>query len=132
MNYFTPDLLARFRSPDDPIADAANEEWEQALKNYTRHLKAIRPQLPTTVRRLLGRFRLHDARVSFMAPDKDWRSFSILLLLDSPRDEAVELVYKLAARPDFLTHPSASDREAPLAWLYDEIDVLKEKPISAF
>ncbi len=35
MNHFTPDLLARFGSPDDEIADAASAEWEQVQARYT-------------------------------------------------------------------------------------------------
>ena len=54
MKYFKPDLLARCRSLDDQVAEAAAQEWEQAITDYRARIKAIRLRLPTGARRLLG------------------------------------------------------------------------------
>src|SRR5438552_5952067 len=52
MKYFKPDLLARCRSLDDEVAEAAAQEWEQAITDYRARIKAIRLRLPTGARRL--------------------------------------------------------------------------------
>ena len=45
MKYMTPELLARFRSENDDIADAAAEEWDRQCEAYREHLKTIRASL---------------------------------------------------------------------------------------
>ena len=42
MKFFTPELYQRFNSPDDGVADHADQEWEQALQDYERHLQGLR------------------------------------------------------------------------------------------
>ena len=69
MKYFTPDLLAKYGSLDDQIADAAHLEWEAATERYQKHFRLIRRQLPKKLRGLLRRFHLHDARVCFVGID---------------------------------------------------------------
>src|SRR5689334_15240213 len=44
MKYFKPKLLARCRSLDDDIADAAAAQWDKAIVAYREHLRAIRPK----------------------------------------------------------------------------------------
>jgi hypothetical protein len=67
MKYFTPELLARCRSQDDAVADAAAKEWEQASVAYRARLRALRHGLPLSARRLLAHYTLHDAKVLTMA-----------------------------------------------------------------
>src|SRR5439155_1551888 len=43
MRFFTPELYVQFNSPDDEVADRANEAWETALQSYQNHLTALRP-----------------------------------------------------------------------------------------
>jgi hypothetical protein len=43
MKYFKPELLARYRSLDDGVAEAAAEEWEQAVVAYRRRLRCHPP-----------------------------------------------------------------------------------------
>jgi hypothetical protein len=82
MKYMTPDLIARFRSEDDAVAEPAVEEWERRGEAYRTRLAAIAPTVPPGVRRLL-RYPLHDARVLAIAAD-DAPSFSIFLELAGP------------------------------------------------
>ena len=46
MKYFTPDLIERYGSPDEKIANAADAEWEDALAQYDGYLQSIAPTLP--------------------------------------------------------------------------------------
>jgi hypothetical protein len=41
MKYFTPDLLARFGSSDEAVADAAEKEWDGKQKEYRKYLQSI-------------------------------------------------------------------------------------------
>ena len=55
MRFFTQELLDRFGTADDDIADAANEEWEQKCAEYNAHLQSIWKQLPAHARSLIER-----------------------------------------------------------------------------
>jgi hypothetical protein len=125
MKYFTPDLLARFGSDDDAVADAASVEWEQALAAYLQHLQAIRGELPRRVRHLLDRFNLHDARVSTLAIDREL--LSVTLQFGNGRGRGVQLNYRLAAEPKITHHPVPGEETTPLEWLYDELALVKEE-----
>jgi hypothetical protein len=130
VKYFTPDRLARFRSPDDAVADAASAEWEQACEAYAARVQEIRSSLTPAVRRLLRRYALHDAKVLTLAADESHR-FSIFLELESPArpaDKFLELRYRLVggARQgyEWQTHPVLAGDGPPLGWwMYDEVDV---------
>jgi hypothetical protein len=124
MKYFTPDLLARFGSANDQIADSAQQEWEQAHEVYVKHLEAIGPMLPPPLQSLLDRCYLHDAKVLTMALGDN--SFSIMLKLDTPRGEWIELRYSLKGKPKFIVHPDLVEKDVPLEWLYDEIAATAE------
>jgi hypothetical protein len=132
MKYMTPDLLARFRSPDDDVADAADSEWERQAKAYTQHLREIRKDLTGGVRRLL-RYNLHDAKVLTMAVD-EVPHFSLFLELDEPGEpdgkKRLELRYRLVSSVkkslSITRHEALIGDGKPLAWwLYDEIDMLQ-------
>ena len=135
MKRFTPELLERFGSVDDKIADAASEEWERTHQAYVTHLKSIRPQLPRPLRQMLRRFCLHDAKVLTLAHDER-PFFSIFLKIDKPSDPLdrfLELNYRLARAPKFVRPKSTQQGEKPFGWwLYDEVDVLKEEPVPVF
>jgi hypothetical protein len=133
MKYFTPDLLARFGSTDDLVADAAYEEWEAKREAYDKHLKEIGKQLPRSVRRFIKEYRLHDARVVLIG-NQPPRSFALFLELDASRNEGVLLVYSLAAPPQMIRHPVLSENTdgVQAEWLYDEIDIIGVDNISAF
>jgi hypothetical protein len=128
MKFFTPDLLIRFGSTDDAIADAASDEWEQVHAAYVTHLQRIRPDLPRGMRRLLRRYYLHDAKVLAVAADEK-QFFSIFLELNKPQDKFLELKYRLVGngkKPGFSLHRHSelAGESKPLGWwLYDELDV---------
>jgi len=82
MKYFTPDLLARFRSLDDAVAEAASVEWQHQCEAYTKHLKEIRLDLSSGARRVLRRYQFHDAKVLTIASD-DVPHFSFFLEIDA-------------------------------------------------
>jgi hypothetical protein len=142
MKYMTPELLARVRSDDDAIAEAAAEEWERRGEEYRARLDDVRsrPDLPRGVRRLLKRDVLHDAKVLTMAAGKN--SFSLFLELAGaidPADKHLELQYRLVGGPgkglELRDHPGCPELAGdgrPLGWwLYDEVDVIDGK-VEAF
>jgi hypothetical protein len=134
MKYMTPDLIARFRSKDDAIAEAGALEWQRACAEYEQHLKDIRAGLPKGVRGFLRRYCLHDARVLALAAD-EVPYFSIFLRLDkppTPADRHLELRYRLLGGMKkgirLTRHSGPAAQGKPLGWwLYDEIDVRKGK-----
>jgi len=133
MKYFTPDLLARFGSTDDRVAADASEQWEGAHQAYREHLDSIHARIPKAVRSLLGQFNLHDARVLAMGLRGDDRTFSIILQLDSPRRDGLQISYQLAAPLKFVQHQELSGDSTALGWwLYDELDRPTEEPFSVY
>jgi hypothetical protein len=132
MKFFTPDLLIRFGSTDDAIADAAQDEWETAHRQYLDHLREIRSKLPRSVQDFLRRICLHDARLLTLGIREDSGKLLLFLELDTPPDKGVLLTYDLAKRPELVIHPSLSEQGTPVEWLYDEIDVAKGGKPSIF
>src|SRR5260370_40555945 len=122
MKYMTPELIVRFRSEDDAVAEPAVEEWERRGEAYHSRLAEIAPALPPGVRPLL-RYPLHDARVLAIAAD-DAPSFSIFLELAGPpasRGKYLELRYRLVGRArdglGLIPHEElAGDGEPPALW----------------
>jgi len=135
MRFFTPELYAQFNSPDDRVADRASAAWEEALRAYREHLEAIRPAMPSQVRKL-AQLCLHDAEVlgfeqglqslfpvpEAFGPGPFWSALAIVFLWQD--DTICSLVYLLwdpiresAAREDW---PFSKLRKH---WLYDEVDV---------
>jgi hypothetical protein len=133
MKYFKPDLLARCRSLNDDEAETAAAEWEQAINAYRARLRAVGPKLPGSVRRLLSRFSLHDAKVLALAAEskKSWLNL-VIQLEDAPSQAGavLELGYQLVAEP--LQGGVTVRRNEPVnkdvaEWiLYDEFDVEKQ------
>lgn len=79
MKYFKPELLARCRSRDDEVAEAAATEWEEAVVAYRARLEAVRAHLPGKIERLRSRFSLHDAQVLGISFGSEKARFGILL-----------------------------------------------------
>jgi hypothetical protein len=136
MKYFKPELLARCRSPVDDTADAAAKEWERAILAYRKRLQAIRPALPGSVRRLLSRVTLHDAKVLAITagPERQpW--FTLLVRLEgtaSSPGELLELTYLCVTGPHggvaFKKQAPFKKNSPGLGWvLYDEFDFHKKR-----
>ena len=130
MKYFTRDLLERFGSPEDDVADAAQAEWEAAAEAYREELAATRQYFDPQLLRLLDEVRLHDAQ---------------LLLAERFGDLFfVEIVPVRTVRPILLTYdlapgyPAEMLGEAPrtsdaaVYWLYDELSALSPGLARAF
>jgi len=63
MRFFTPELLKRYRSTDDVVADAASEEWDRAIDAYRRHVKDLRRKMSDSAKDAMRLPSLHDARL---------------------------------------------------------------------
>jgi hypothetical protein len=135
MKYFKPELLARCRSLDDDLADAAAEEWEQAVAAYGQRLRAIRRLVPRAVRGLLARVTLHDAKVLTIAAAKGEPRLRIWLQLEgtaSQPGEVLELNYLVVAGPHggmaVKKHPQFKKSAPGLGWvLYDEFNLEEQR-----
>ncbi len=134
MKYFKPELLARCRSLDDDMAEAAAEEWEQASVAYRARLRAIRLQLPPAARRLVSRVTLHDAKVLGVASSRRGPWFSLRLHLEgtpAQPGEGLELAYHVVAVPHgglvFRKHAIDQSPAEPLWVLYNEFDIDAER-----
>ena len=134
MKYFKPELLARYRSSDDGVADAAAKEWEEALAAYQARFKVVRGKLPPGVRRLCSKVSLHDAKVLGVAYGNEQPLFGIMLQLEGSqgqRGEVLELNYHPVVGEKGGIHigtHSSSERAAHRdVWiLYDEFDFDEE------
>lgn len=138
MRFFEPDLYLRFNSPNDDVADRANEEWEQALDNYELHLRHLRGQMPEQVKALAD-LCLHDCLVlgwddaiepvlrPTIEPLPVWSAFSVLSVRRG--GEIVSLNYILWDKIRRCAPPSdwPVSKSRP-HWLYDEVDAVTGKP----
>jgi hypothetical protein len=125
VKFFTPDLLIRFGSEDDAIANAAQEEWERQNDRYLKRLAEIRSALPRSARSFIRHSCPHDARLLVLGARKDLRMISLFLELDDATETGLQLTYDLARKPELLKHPELSEKGTPIEWLYDEFDVKK-------
>ena len=134
MKYFKPELLARYRSSDDRVADAAATEWEEAVAAYQARFKSVRGQFPVGVRRLCSKVSLHDAKMLGAARSERKPLFGILLQLPgSPGQsgEVLELNYHPVVGPNGGIHirrHASSERNVrrDVRILYDEFDLDEE------
>jgi hypothetical protein len=126
MNYMTPELLARFQSPDDSTANAAADAWERNGVAYRGRLKEITADMPRALQRLVRRDRLHDARVEAIRvrPDR----WSLLVALEGS-NTALELAYRDVLKTKVTRHEQLAKPGLPLIWLYDEVDAGGEKDV---
>jgi hypothetical protein len=139
MRFFTPELYMQFNSADDATADAANEAWETALRDYQSHLDAIRDRMPAQVRRL-AELCLHDAEIlgfdqetqslfpgpESLSPVPLWSVVAILSV-----EQAGSLRYVIFTLWDRVREYPASAAwpfsKARKHWLYDEVDVATDR-----
>jgi hypothetical protein len=132
MKYFTPELLLRFRSEDDDIADAASEEWERAIARYRRRFRKLRPSLPESVRKFHDEYCLHDAEVCAPARLPGGQQDVIIVtqnldtLFPEHLNTLITLQYAVAEAPVIERCPEADAfyQRHPI-WLYDEFDVIE-------
>lgn len=140
MRFFTADLYTRFNSDDDAEADRANDEWEEALRRYEKHLDGVRSEMPPDLHELT-RLCLHDATVLAFGRQKfaplpcpdpfPFLSFSpaVAVLSLQQGERVLSIVYFLAED----VHEAAPDKGWPFSKrdkhvLYDEIDVIRRSP----
>lgn len=135
MRFFTPDLVVRFNSDDDGAADAADAEWEAAVKRYRDYLRLLRPRMPSAVQKLIN-LNLHDADllaveqaiepVSPFPDEPSWAAVAILSV--NVRGTVHSLLYALWDR--LREHPAPADwpfSHERCHWLYDEIDAAGDR-----
>jgi hypothetical protein len=124
MKYFTPELIERLGSADDATAQAAQAAWEDAATRHEAQLRAIWPELPAALRQLWDDFYLHDAEVLSMG--RDGQMFVIVLRLDVPPRDLLILNYQLIGEPVInIAALPAEHRSSPVAWMYDEVDLVR-------
>jgi hypothetical protein len=121
MNYFTPELLERFRSQDDQEAETAADEWEAKGEAYVAYLRSVAAQLPAPLRQLLENYYLHDAEMVFAAVDGT--EFQVTLKLDTPPHDSLLLTYKSVDAVQVIPHPPSPCSPVPVVWLYDEVEI---------
>jgi hypothetical protein len=124
MKYFTPQLLDKFRSKDDKVADQASERWEKEAQAYTEYLQGVHSQLPAPLLQLFGNYYLHDAEVVFAGRKE--RDYFVTVKLDAPPGDFLWLQYELVAEPIILQHHAGPVTHVPVQWLYDEIEILHD------
>ncbi|WP_165223900.1 hypothetical protein [Aquisphaera insulae] len=139
MRFFTPDLFVRFNSSDDATADQANDEWETAIRAYRTHIDGLREQMPSQVRRLAS-LCLHDAEILAseqavepvfppgpLEPFPSWTGVSILSVRQD--HEVTSLIYVLWDRVRSHQSPEGWPfSRSRTHWLYDEIDIVSNRP----
>lgn len=141
MRYFKPEILARYRSADEAVSEAAADEWEQALDRYNAELDSIRPDLPPGIRALLASCSLHDAKILSISEARRSPRLSMLIQLEGrptrPGD-LLELQYVLARTSrqpglSLLTHGEL-DKDLPDKGRiqYDEFAKVADDPVEVF
>jgi hypothetical protein len=138
MQYFTPQLLARYRSRDDDVADGAAQEWDQAVARYNEELDAIRHVLPSGARALIKHWSLHDAGILSITAFRRRPFLSVVIQLEgSPRRPGtlLELRYLLARTSKSLgftieSHEEGAEGSGRIQ--YDEFQRLADEPVSVF
>jgi hypothetical protein len=137
MRFFTPELYRRYNSPDDAVALAADEEWEQAIARYGEYLAQFQGRMPSQVAKL-AELCLHDGEILLRQEQQQpldlfWFDeppgrrlgpiwYGAATLAVKLGDELVTLFYFLydhiAEQPAPPDWPFSKQREH---WLYDEI-----------
>jgi hypothetical protein len=131
MKYFAPELLARCRSLDDDVAEAAAAEWEQAINAYNRRLEEIRRHLPLGARQVLKHIALHDAQL--LTINRAGRELFLTFRLSGSAGKpagGVELHYSLVRPAELIHHEPPAQTNGPFTrWvLYDEWAMSETQP----
>jgi hypothetical protein len=136
MKFFTPELYVRFGSLDDDVADAANEEWERALKRYQRHYKKIAPHLPESLRHFHDEQCLHDADIVGPAwlslCTLPWNAKDVVIVAQQVNTLLPEYLNTLAILQYAVTEDPVVEKPVTAAvfkagqpnWLYEEVDLI--------
>lgn len=140
MRFFTSDRFVRLQSIDDADeADRADDDWERAVRAYSRHLATLRGQLPPDVRRL-AKLCLHDAEFRLDPTTASrgkpipierlvQRIYQHVVLALQDESAATTLIYWTDDEPRIAPAPKAWPvSPARPYWLYDEIDVAPAVP----
>jgi hypothetical protein len=129
MKYFTPDLVVRFGSKDDAVADAAEREWEEAGDRYVAYLDTIRPHLSAGLRAIDESYYLHDSLIRGMG--QQGSTFSMILQLDTPPQSILTFTYDLVEPPvitrDVLPQEQRTTGDI-VSWQYNEIEIIPGDP----
>jgi hypothetical protein len=134
VKYFTPELLARCRSLDEDVAEAADEEWEQAIAAYRQRLQEIRKSLPLGARQLLKHVTLHDAQLLTInrAGKELFLTFRLAGSANKPAG-GVELHCTLTRPAELHTHEPQPPNGPTTRWLlYDEFDLPHDRQETGF
>lgn len=144
MKFFTPQLYQQFNSENDEVADRANDQWEEALRNYKMHLGELRDRLPSQVIKL-SELDLHDAEIlaqseelqsSFLYPELPFHSpiplpfwSAVAVLAVNKNGEGLSLIYCLWDQ----VREQAAPEDWPFSklrthWLQEELDWMQERP----
>ena len=135
MRFFTPELYLQFNSSVDATADRANDAWEKSLQEYQRHLDAIRPTMPSQIKKI-SELCLHDAEL--LGFEQEMQSFlpftetlwpgplcsSVAVVSLEHEGKLHSLIYMLWDRVG--EYPAQGDWPFSTLrkhWLYDEVDV---------
>jgi hypothetical protein len=136
MKYMTPDLIARSRSHDRAVAEAAEDDWEQRGEEYQELLKELlqREDFPAGAKRFLRRYDLHDSKLTTIGRDEKG-DFSLFIEATNPAhppDKDLELQYRLVGPEGgihFVLHPGPWwDNRASARLLYDELEPVPNFP----
>jgi hypothetical protein len=142
MRFFTPELLIRFNSSNDRVADRADAAWEKAIRDYRSHLAGLRDLMPPQVKKL-SELSLHDAEVLASEEDSEpsgkplYRipfklspgGFPLAMVGVRQESKIVFLIYRLAGVVrNHQAKGSWPFSKQRLHWLYDEIDVAQSAP----
>lgn len=130
MKFFTFDLIDRYGSEDDAIADAADAEWEEQVDAYDQHLKHIEPSLTDSLLIYNGLL-LHDALVESI--NRHGNRLVMVLQKDIPPRDLVTVTYLLTNEPIIRTDAlSPPHRTEYMGFMYDELDVIEENGQKVF
>ena len=122
MKYFTDDLINRFQSEDDEIADAADEEWEQAAEEYLKYINTIKEHMPNEWNDIPYQ---HDAKIIVVTETED--TFMMIMRMDVPPRGLYMLEYSLI-EPVEKVMGAKLEKSSDVYWLYNEITLLDTKP----
>jgi hypothetical protein len=124
MKYFTPDLIQRGDSLDDDVADAAEEEWEQALVRYGRRWRKVRAALPKTVRQFHDEDRVCLQSAQLLSMGRQGDALVMVLEPEPPAQTVVILTFTLDGEPviDPQALPGREGRTF-VTWMHEEWDL---------
>lgn len=131
MRYFTPELYRRYNSSNDATANRADEEWEAAIESYGEYLNSIRERLPKRVA-WLAEMNLHDAELLDVGRRGELPTLMSVAVLPLRSDDRITiLLYRQTQEPSVVVSPTSWPfSKEPLHWLYDEIALVCDAPLT--